>query len=55
LDGKNKQNLNMMGRAPLGDSVIDGRIILRCIFRKWDVRVLTGSNWLRIGTVGGHL
>jgi hypothetical protein len=25
------------------------------IFRKWDVRVWTGSSWLRIGTVGGHL
>ena len=25
------------------------------IFRKWDVGVWTGSNWLRIGTVGGHL
>jgi hypothetical protein len=33
----------------------DGRIILRCIFRKWDVGVWTGSSWLRIGTGGGHL
>jgi len=24
-------------------------------FRKWDVWVWTGSSWLRIGTVGGHL
>ena len=23
--------------------------------RKWDVRVWTGSSWLRIGTGGGHL
>ena len=23
--------------------------------RKWDVVVLTGSSWLRIGTGGGHL
>jgi len=30
-------------------------IILRWIFRKWDVGVWTGSNWLRIGTGGGHL
>jgi hypothetical protein len=28
-----------------------GRIILRWIFRKWDV----GSSWLRIGTGAGHL
>jgi len=30
-------------------------IILRWIFRKWDVGVWTGSSWLRIGTGGGHL
>ena len=31
------------------------RIILRWIFRKWNVGVWTGSTWLRIGTGGGHL
>jgi len=31
-----------------------GRIILRWIFRKWDVGVWTGSSWLRIGTGGGQ-
>jgi hypothetical protein len=25
------------------------------IFRKWDVRVWTGSSWLRVVTDGGHL
>jgi hypothetical protein len=29
---------------------VDGRIILRWIFRKWDVGAWTGSSWLRIGT-----
>ena len=38
-----------------GDPGVDGRIILRLIFRKWDVGVWTGSGWLRIGTVVGHL
>jgi len=38
-----------------GDRGIDGRIILRWISRKWDVVVWTGSSWLRIVTVGGHL
>jgi hypothetical protein len=36
-------------------SILDGRIILRWIFRKWDVGVWTGSSWLRIGTGGRHL
>jgi hypothetical protein len=34
---------------------IDGSLILRWIFRKWDVGVWTGSSWLRIGAVGGDL
>jgi len=37
----------------LGDPGVDGRIILRWIFSKWDVRVWTGSIWLRIRTGGG--
>jgi len=32
-----------------------GRIILKWIFRKWDMGVWTGLSWLRIGTGGGHL
>jgi hypothetical protein len=46
---------NLKERVHLGDSGVDGRIILRCIFRKWDVAVWTVSSWLRIGTCGGHL
>jgi len=42
-------------RDHLGDPGVDGRIILRWIFRKWDVGVWPGSSWLRIGTGGGHL
>jgi hypothetical protein len=37
------------------DRVVDGRIILRRIFRKWDVGVWTGLSWLRIETGVGHL
>ena len=43
------------GRDHLGDPGVDGRIILRWIFRKWDVGVWTGSRCLRLGTCGGHL
>jgi len=38
-----------------GEPGVDRRIILRWIFRKWDVGVWTGSSWLKIGTGGGHL
>jgi hypothetical protein len=34
---------------------VDGRIILRWMFKKWDVEVRTGSSWLRIGRGVGHL
>ena len=46
---------NLRERNNLGDPGIDGRIILRSVFRNWDVGVWTGWSWLRIGTGGGHL
>jgi len=36
-----------------GDPGVDGEIISRWIFRKWDVGEWTGSSWLRIGTGDG--
>jgi hypothetical protein len=42
-------------RDNLEDPDIDERIILREMFRKWDVGALTGLKWLSIGTVGEHL
>jgi hypothetical protein len=35
--------------------LIDGRIILNCIFRKQDGKAWTGFIWLRMGTGGGLL
>jgi len=46
---------NLRDRDHWEDPNVDGRIILRWIFRKWDVRALTGSMWLRIGKGGGPL
>jgi len=46
---------NLRVRDHWGYPGIDGRIILRWIFKKWDVEVWTGLSWLRIGTGGGHL
>ena len=42
-------------RDHLEDPDVDGRIILRRIFRKWDVKAWTGSIWFRKGTGGRHL
>jgi hypothetical protein len=38
-----------------GDPGVDESIILRRIFRKWDVGVWTGLSGLKIETGGGHL
>jgi hypothetical protein len=43
------------GNNHLEDPGVDGRIILRWIFRKWYVGAWTESIWLRIGTGGGQL
>ena len=43
------------GKSHGGDQDVDGRIILRWIFRKLEGVVWTGWSWLRIGTGGGHL
>ena len=46
---------NLRKRYRWGDPDVDGRIILRWIFRKWGGGLGPGRSWLRIGTGGGHL
>ena len=43
-----------VGKSHFEDPGVDGRIILRWSFRKWEA-VWAGSIWLRIGTGGGHV
>jgi hypothetical protein len=49
LDGKSE------GKNHWGEPGVDGRIILRLTFRKWDVGIWTRFGWLRIETGDGHL
>jgi hypothetical protein len=42
-------------RKPEGDPGVEGRVILRSIFKMWDVGIWTGLNWLKIGRGGRHL
>jgi hypothetical protein len=46
---------NLRERVHLEETGVVGRIILRWIFRKWDVGVWSRSSWLRIGIDAGHL
>jgi len=46
---------NLRERNHRGDPDIDGRIVLRWIFRKWEGVAGTGWSWFRIGTGGRHL
>jgi hypothetical protein len=46
---------NLRERYHLEHPGVNGRIILRWIFRKWEMWAWIGSSWLRKGTGGGHL
>jgi hypothetical protein len=46
---------NLRNRDDFEGPGIDGRIILKWIFRKWDGEIRTGLIWVRIWTDGGLL
>jgi len=49
------RHTSLRERGHWGDQDVDGRIILRWIFRKLEGVMGTGWSWLRIGTGGRHL
>jgi len=46
---------NLRERDHLEEAGVDGKIILRWIFRKSDVGIWIESMWLRVRTGGRHL
>jgi hypothetical protein len=46
---------NLRERDHFEGTGVDGKIILRWVFRKWDERAWIGLIWLGIGTGCGHL
>jgi hypothetical protein len=54
-EGQEKCGGDLMKRDHLEDLGVDERIILKCIFKQWDVEAWTRLLGQRIGTAGGLL
>jgi hypothetical protein len=46
---------NLRERDHWRDPGVDGMIMLRQVFRRWDMGIWTALSWLRIETGGGDL
>ena len=46
---------NLRERDHFKDLDVDGRLIFKWIFRKWDGEVWTGFLWVKVMTGGGRL
>ena len=46
---------NLSERDHFQDTGLDGRIVIKWMFKRWDGGSWTGLIWRRIGTGGGHL
>ena len=50
-----RSELNTLYLFYLEDPDVDGRIVLKWIFKNWDGEAWTGLIWIRTGTGGGRL
>jgi hypothetical protein len=52
MSPKNVWSRNCKGRACLRDLGVHGRVIFKWILEKYDMMVVSGLKWLRIGVSG---